>query len=111
MDPGWRKPEHEEEGSTPIRRVCQEKGYRASLERNKIYAVLPDPEAQAGGDIRVINESGEDYLLPADYYVAIEAPKAVRGFPSQDFGVAPPRRTKRDALPARYFTRVLLARP
>ena len=58
--------------------VCvKNKGYRASLERNKIYVVLPDPEAEAEGDVRVIDESGEDYLFPADYFVAIEVPKAV----------------------------------
>jgi hypothetical protein len=58
--------------------VCiKNKGYRASLERNKIYAVLRDPEAEAGGDIRVIDESAEDYLFPAGYFVAIEVPKAV----------------------------------
>ena len=58
--------------------VCvNNKGYRASLERNKIYVVLPDPGAEVEGDIRVIDESGEDYLFPADYFVAIEVPKAV----------------------------------
>ena len=58
--------------------VClNNKGYRASLERNKIYVVLPDSGAEVEGDIRVIDESGEDYLFPADYFVAIEVPKAV----------------------------------
>jgi hypothetical protein len=58
--------------------VCvKNEGYRASLERNKIYAVRPDPEAEAEGDIRVIDESGEDYLFPAEYFVAIQVPKAV----------------------------------
>jgi hypothetical protein len=59
--------------------VCvQNKGYEASLERNKIYAVLPDEDAERDGDLRVIDESGEDYLFSADRFVAIEVPAAVR---------------------------------
>jgi hypothetical protein len=59
--------------------VCvQNKGYEASLERNKIYTVLPDDEAEQDGDLRVIDESGEDYLFSADRFVAIEVPAAVR---------------------------------
>ncbi len=59
--------------------VCvQNAGYEASLERNKIYAVLPDDEAERDGDLRVIDESGEDYLFSADRFVAIEVPAAVR---------------------------------
>ncbi|MBZ0159026.1 MAG: hypothetical protein K8G79_02590 [bacterium] len=59
--------------------VCvQNKGYEASLERNKIYVVLPDPEAEKDGDIRVVDESGEDYLYPADWFAAVEVPKVVQ---------------------------------
>jgi len=59
--------------------VCvRNDGYEASLERNKIYAVLPDIEAERDGDLRVIDESGEDYLFSADRFVAIEVPAAVR---------------------------------
>ena len=59
--------------------VCvRNDGYEASLERNKIYAVLPDEEAEREGDVRVIDESGEDYLFAADRFVAIEVPAAVR---------------------------------
>lgn len=53
-------------------------GYEASLERNKIYRILPDEEAERDGDLRVIDESGEDYLFSADRFVAIEVPAAVR---------------------------------
>lgn len=53
-------------------------GYEASLERNKIYTVLPDKEGQRDGDLRVIDESGEDNLFSADRFVAIEVPSAVR---------------------------------
>lgn len=51
--------------------------YPASLELHKIYHVLPDEDAEVDGDMRVIDESGEDYLYPADYFVMIELPKAV----------------------------------
>lgn len=53
-------------------------GYEASLERNKIYSVLPDDEAERDGDLRVVDESGEDYLFSANRFVAIEVPSAVR---------------------------------
>ena len=42
--------------------------YPASLELHKIYRVVPDKDAQADGDLRIIDESGEDYLFPADYF-------------------------------------------
>src|SRR5919108_3457701 len=51
--------------------------YPASLELHKIYQVLPDEEAARDGDIRVIDESGEDYLYPASYFVVIEVPQEV----------------------------------
>ena len=47
------------------------------LEVRKIYQVLPDQEASQEGYLRVIDESGEDYLYPADYFVPVELPDAV----------------------------------
>jgi hypothetical protein len=59
--------------------VCVDNtGYEASLERNKIYVALPDAQAESDGDIRVIDESGEDYLFSAQRFIAIEVPQAVR---------------------------------
>ena len=59
--------------------VCvRSRGYEASLEQNKIYVVLPDQDAERHGQLRVIDESGEDYLFSADRFVAIEVPAAVR---------------------------------
>jgi hypothetical protein len=52
-------------------------GYAASLERHKIYRVLPDPEAEEDGDLRIIDESGEDYLYPKYWFVLIAVPGAV----------------------------------
>jgi hypothetical protein len=51
--------------------------YPASLELHKIYRVLPDEAAEVDGDIRVVDESGEDYLYPAEWFVPIELPQAV----------------------------------
>ena len=48
--------------------------YPASLELRKIYRVLPDKDAQADGDLRITDESGEDYLFPSKYFIPIELP-------------------------------------
>jgi hypothetical protein len=59
--------------------VCVDNhGYEASLERNKIYVVVPDKEAEKDGDLRVVDESGDDYLFSADRFVAIDVPTAVK---------------------------------
>ena len=59
--------------------VCvRNDGYEVSLERNKIYQVLTDHDAERDGDLRVVDESGEDYLFAADRFVAIDVPAAVR---------------------------------
>lgn len=52
--------------------------YPSSLERHKIYKVIPDEDAAADGDIRVIDESGEDYLYSSERFVSISVPSAVR---------------------------------
>lgn len=51
--------------------------YPASLEVHKIYRVLPDEDAAVEGDMRVVDESGEDYLYPAEYFVLVELPRSV----------------------------------
>ena len=50
--------------------------YAASLEVRKIYRALADESAAARHFVRVIDESGEDYLYPESYFVPIELPKA-----------------------------------
>lgn len=68
----------QEEKSTPQFAVCiNNTNYPASLELHKIYRVLPDDDAATDGDIRVVDESGEDYLYSADYFVLVELPEAV----------------------------------
>jgi hypothetical protein len=67
--------------STSERRfvVCvRNSGYAASLEQNKIYVAIPDQDAERHGQVRVIDESGEDYLYSANRFVAIEVPATLR---------------------------------
>jgi hypothetical protein len=55
--------------------VCVEVGgYHASLEIWKIYRVLPDPDAQRHYQIRVVDESGEDYVYPKAYFRPLTLP-------------------------------------
>ena len=55
--------------------ICiKNEGYQASLEPRKIYRVVTDAEAESKGMLRVVDESGEDYLFPADFFVPIEVP-------------------------------------
>ncbi len=54
------------------------KGYAASLERLKIYQVLPDRDAARHGQLRVIDESGKDYLYPQAFFVPITLPRTLR---------------------------------
>lgn len=50
-------------------------GYPESLEVRKVYVVLPDERPAANKYIRVIDETGEDYLYPAKYFVLVEVPE------------------------------------
>jgi hypothetical protein len=52
--------------------LCVEnEGYDSSLERGKVYQVLPDKSADGLAMVRVVDESGEDYLFPAECFVVI----------------------------------------
>ncbi len=58
--------------------VCiANQGYEASLELRKLYEALPDAEATGLGQLRVIDESGEDYLYPASLFVSVTLPEPV----------------------------------
>jgi hypothetical protein len=58
--------------------VCiRNDGYPVSLELHKIYRVVPDVTAKKHGDLRIVDESGEDYLYPADWFVPIRVPEKV----------------------------------
>ena len=59
--------------------IClKNKGYEVSLEPRKICQVLPDADAAKHRQLRIIDESSEDYLYPESYFAAIELPKPVR---------------------------------
>jgi hypothetical protein len=51
------------------------RGYAASLEQRKVYRAMSDPGAEQHGMVRVIDESGEDYLFPAKLFVPIAVPR------------------------------------
>ena len=52
--------------------------YPVSLELHKVYRVLPDADAAQDGDLRVVDESGEAYLFPAEYFVPIDVPRGTK---------------------------------
>jgi hypothetical protein len=53
-------------------------GYSASLEQRKIYVALRDVNAEKHGLLRIIDESGDDYLYPEAFFRAIALPSAVK---------------------------------
>ncbi len=64
--------------SIPRFAVCIENGLSpASLELHKVYRILPDEEAAGENHLRVVDESREDYLYPAKWFVAVEVPRLV----------------------------------
>jgi hypothetical protein len=57
--------------------VCiKNKGYGASLELRKLYQLVADETAAKLHQIRVIDESGEDYLYPESYFVVVQVPQS-----------------------------------
>jgi hypothetical protein len=52
-------------------------GYEASLELRKLYELLPDVEAEKHSQVRVIDESGEDYLYPAAFFTPVNLPSSI----------------------------------
>jgi hypothetical protein len=53
-------------------------GHEASLELRKLYQKLPDKEAQRHNQVRIIDESGEDYLYPSEFFAPIRFPMQTR---------------------------------
>ncbi len=59
--------------------VCLEnEGYAASLETRKLYVSIPDRAAEKHGMLRVIDESGEGYLYPKNFFRPIALPQTLR---------------------------------
>lgn len=64
--------------TTPEYVVCiRNEDYAASLERRKIYQVIPDPDENSRGMLRLVDESGEDYLFPEAMFLPISLPEEV----------------------------------
>lgn len=82
----WDRQERDEGQATPRLKtmsakhqfaICiQNEGYPASLELWKVYRVLPDEKAVKHQLIRVVDESGEDYLYSESWFVPIKLPRA-----------------------------------
>jgi hypothetical protein len=59
--------------------ICVDnKGYEASLEIRKLYEMIPDQEAEHHNQVRIIDESGEDYLYPTEFFATIRLPVQTR---------------------------------
>jgi hypothetical protein len=82
MESGKRKPKSSASSSKkhsgPHFVICvKNEDYAASLELRKIYRYIPDKTASRLEMLRIIDESGEDYLYPSNYFVAIRLPRTV----------------------------------
>lgn len=64
----------EKRNDKPAYALCIENRDCEDLEKRKIYQILPDEEAQKEGYLRVVDESGEDYLYPASYFIFVQLP-------------------------------------
>ena len=58
--------------------LCVENKDCEDLEKRKIYQVIPDEDAAREGYLRVIDESGEDYLYPQSYFILVQLPREAR---------------------------------
>jgi hypothetical protein len=59
--------------------ICvNNRGYEASLEIRKIYEIISDKAAEKHRQLRVIDESGEDYLFPDDYFAPVRLPSVTK---------------------------------
>ncbi len=57
--------------------LCVRDDGSEDLEQRKLYQVLPDREAAREGYLRIVDESGEDYLYPSELFVALRLPAAI----------------------------------
>jgi hypothetical protein len=55
--------------------LCIENKECEDLEKRKIYRVLPDNKAAKEGYLRIVDESGEDYIYPESYFILIKLPR------------------------------------
>ncbi len=64
----------EKQGEHRIAICIDNTDYELSLERRKVYSVVPDPKAEDDNYIRIIDETGADYLFPANRFLLIKVP-------------------------------------
>ena len=83
-------------GRPPTFAVCVDNSeYVVSLELHKVYRVVADPDAKREGELRVIDESGEDYLYPADRFVAIDLTRSAARELDRSYGAPTSERRPR----------------
>ena len=58
--------------------LCIENKDCDDLEKRKVYQVLPDNKAADEGYLRIVDESGEDYLYPESYFIPVELPQKIQ---------------------------------
>ena len=58
--------------------LCIKNGDCDDVEKGKVYSVLPNAKAKREGYLRIIDESGEDYLYPASYFITVDLPAEAR---------------------------------
>ena len=86
-------------GPEQVFALCIENKDCDDLEKRKIYQILPDNEAAKEGYIRIVDESGEDYLYPEPYFIAIKLPHAaIDALPWQSEGKTLPSGTVQKTL-------------
>lgn len=64
-----------EKKKAQIYALCIENKDCEDLEKRKIYKILPDDKAAKEGYLRVVDESGEDYLYPESYFILVQLPR------------------------------------
>jgi hypothetical protein len=64
--------------SKPFALCVDNSGYLASLVPGKVYRIIPDPPAAKDDLIRIVDESGEDYLFHKSHFVFVDFPPAVK---------------------------------
>lgn len=66
------------ESSEVLIAICVDnKDYELSLERRKVYHVIPDKDAEQDDYVRIVDETGEDYLFPVSRFVLLAVPRDV----------------------------------
>ena len=73
-----RRPPTPARGGTSYVLCVKNDGYPASLDRGKLYRYLRDPGAERHSMRRVVDESGEDYLYPRDWFIEVPLPPAAK---------------------------------